>query len=135
MMCALDNVRCITVWVVPCAVCRYAAEPVCSTRVLAPRRKSTSRNLSSLVISGLDEVCFGEEQQLRFIVRRRGPEAARRAVLADDLQQPPFFVFQHDHLESEPHDRPQVLVVPRLADEAKDLRLVDRTHRKVRVSV
>src|SRR5207237_7945413 len=103
-------------------------EPVFSTSPADLRRNSSSMNLSSLFISGIEQVRFGEQQQLRLGIRRRLPEAAPGTVPAHDLEELSLFLLEHDHVEREVHDGAQVGVVPGLAEKAAHLGLVDAPH-------
>src|SRR6266850_2034862 len=103
---------------------------------LSPLRKnSTSTNLSRRFISGLEKICFRQQQQLGVEDGWRIAALARGPISPDDLEKLALLVLEHDHVERQLHDGAQIGVVPGLANEPVDLGLVDRAHGELGVGV
>src|SRR5438105_174950 len=98
-------------------------------RVMFPPLTLYESRSANIALS-IEQVGFrlGQEQQLRLDVGRVGVRLqllAHVALPAPQLDQLPVLLLQPGHLEREVDDGPQVAVVPRLADEAVHLALVD----------
>src|SRR5207253_7180413 len=123
MMCALVNGRLISGTSASPGPSRSATEPVSSTSAFAPFWKSTSMKASSLGMSTLEQVRFGEHQ-LGLGVDGRTDVPQLGALPAHDGEELAILLLEQDHLEGEMHHGAQAGVVPRLLDEAVDLAFV-----------